>query len=87
MTTTMLLWFFVTNASSYLLMCEDHTQARFRGSRVPHKTFFVLAFMGGALGIAAAMYRKCHKKNNPSFFISVIVLLFINIVMYTYLLH
>ncbi|MNY71835.1 hypothetical protein D3C86_2102660 [compost metagenome] len=68
-------------------MSEDKNKARKRRERVPEKTLFLLAAMGGALGVLIAMYRKRHKTRHMSFRIGIPLLLLLNIFLYSYFLR
>ncbi|MDQ0195788.1 DUF1294 domain-containing protein [Paenibacillus wynnii] len=80
-------WFVVINIIGYVVMSEDKNKARKRRQRVPEKTLFLLAGMGGALGVLIAMYRKRHKTRHTSFRIGVPLLLLLNILLYSYFLR
>ncbi|WP_151736685.1 DUF1294 domain-containing protein ['Paenibacillus yunnanensis' Narsing Rao et al. 2020] len=82
-----LLWFVIINVIGYVVMAEDKDKARKRRDRVPEKTLFLLAFMGGALGVLIAMYRKRHKTRHASFRIGIPLLLLLNFVLYGYFLQ
>ncbi|AIQ50590.1 DUF1294 domain-containing protein [Paenibacillus sp. FSL R7-0331] len=82
-----LIWFMLINIIAYVVMSEDKNKARARRDRVPEKTLFLLAFMGGALGILIAMYRKRHKTRHTSFRIGIPLLLLLNILLYGYFLR
>jgi uncharacterized membrane protein YsdA (DUF1294 family) len=82
-----MVWFAVINMIGYLVMSEDKNKARSRRQRVPEKTLFLLAAMGGALGVLVAMYRKRHKTRHTSFRIGIPLLLLLNVVLYSYFLR
>lgn len=86
MSTALWIWFFVINMVGYLVMSEDKKRAQKRRDRVPEKTLFLLAAIGGSLGVIIAMYRKRHKTRHVSFRLGIPVLLFINAVLYGYFL-
>ncbi len=81
------MWFVVINIIGYVVMSEDKNKARKRRERVPEKTLFLLAAMGGALGVLIAMYRKRHKTRHMSFRIGIPLLLLLNIFLYSYFLR
>jgi len=83
----LMLWFVVINIIGYVVMSEDKNKARKRQQRVPEKTLFLLAAMGGALGVLTAMYRKRHKTRHLSFRIGIPLLLLLNILLYGYFLR
>lgn len=68
-------------------MSGDKDKARKRRDRVPEKTLFLLAAIGGALGVLAAMYVRRHKTRHISFVVGIPVLLVLNAVLYGYLLR
>ncbi|OMD34916.1 DUF1294 domain-containing protein [Paenibacillus odorifer] len=86
MVKVIMLWFVVINIIGYVVMSEDKIKARKRRERVPEKTLFLLAAMGGALGVLIAMYRKRHKTRHMSFRIGIPLLLLLNIFLYSYFL-
>lgn len=86
MRTGIILWFVFINVVAYLVMSEDKRRAQKRRDRVPERTLFLLAAIGGSLGILIAMYRKRHKTRHASFTIGVPVLLFVNAILYGYFL-
>ncbi|MGV2686974.1 DUF1294 domain-containing protein, partial [Clostridium perfringens] len=69
---------------AYLVMSEDKRRARMGRDRVPERTLFLLAAIGGALGVWIAMYRKRHKTRHLSFKLGVPLLLVVNVALYTY---
>jgi uncharacterized membrane protein YsdA (DUF1294 family) len=79
-----LIWFIFINAVGYLIMSEDKRRARNRRDRVPERTLFLLAAIGGALGVLIAMYRKRHKTRHLSFRVGIPLLLFVNAVLYAF---
>ncbi len=84
MITALWIWFIIINMVGYLVMSEDKKRAQKRRDRVPEKTLFLLAAIGGSLGVIIAMYRKRHKTRHTSFRIGIPILLFINAVLYGY---
>lgn len=88
MSNALWIWFIIINMVGYLVMSEDKKRAQKRRDRdrVPEKTLFLLAAIGGSLGVIIAMYRKRHKTRHASFRLGIPVLLFINAVLYGYFL-
>ncbi|MGF7047572.1 uncharacterized membrane protein YsdA (DUF1294 family) [Paenibacillus sp. DS2015] len=84
MRTALWIWFIFINMVGYLVMSEDKKRAQRRRDRVPEKTLFLLAAMGGSLGVLIAMYRKRHKTRHLSFRFGIPALLFVNAVLYGY---
>ncbi|MFD1773609.1 DUF1294 domain-containing protein [Paenibacillus rhizophilus] len=81
------IWFAIINIIGYIVMSEDKDKARGRRERVPEKTLFLLAAIGGALGVMTAMYRRRHKTRHLSFVIGIPVLVLLNVLMYSYFLQ
>ncbi len=81
------IWFIIINLIGYFVMSEDKRKARRRQERTPERTLFLLALIGGALGVLIAMYRWRHKTKHLSFVVGIPVLLFINAVLYVYFLR
>lgn len=71
------------NALAFILMGVDKYQAIKRSWRVPESRFFVLAFIGGAVGIYLGMHCFRHKTKHPSFFIGIPSSLIVYILVYT----
>jgi len=80
----LIVWFIFINAVAYLVMSEDKRRARLGRDRVPERTLFLLAAIGGAFGVWIAMYRKRHKTRHLSFKVGVPLLLVVNVALYTY---
>lgn len=80
-------WFAIINIIGYIVMSEDKDKARSRKERVPEKTLFLLAAIGGALGVLTAMYRRRHKTRHLSFVVGIPALLLLNVLMYSYFLQ
>ncbi|WP_223068874.1 DUF1294 domain-containing protein [Paenibacillus caui] len=80
-------WFVFINLIAYLVMSDDKRRARERRERIPERTLFLLAAIGGALGILIAMYKKRHKTRHGSFVFGIPLLLFLNAALYTYFLR
>ncbi|MEF7441611.1 DUF1294 domain-containing protein [Paenibacillus lautus] len=80
----LIVWFIFINAVAYLVMSDDKRRARLGRDRVPERTLFLLAAIGGALGVWIAMYRKRHKTRHLSFKVGVPLLLVVNVALYTY---
>lgn len=86
MKTGVLIWFAIINVIAYLVMSDDKRRAKQRKERIPERTLFLLAAIGGAMGILLAMNRKRHKTKHASFVVGVPLLLLLNAFLYGYFL-
>ncbi|GGO06900.1 DUF1294 domain-containing protein [Saccharibacillus kuerlensis] len=73
----------VLNIAAYIVMASDKRRTKKGRRRVPERTLFTWAFVGGALGIWAAMRKKRHKTQHASFRFGVPALLLFNIAIYS----
>jgi len=77
--------YLLMNMISYQVMAADKVRAKKHKQRVPERTLFTLAALGGGLGSMLAMQRKRHKTKHLSFRIGMPLLLFVNLMVYGYL--
>ncbi|CAM4197496.1 DUF1294 domain-containing protein [Saccharibacillus endophyticus] len=75
-------WLLVLNIIAYAVMASDKRRAKRSKRRVPERTLFTWAAVGGALGIWIAMRSKRHKTQHNSFRFGVPALLLLNIAVY-----
>ncbi len=54
-------WLIIINIIAFAIWCADKALARRGGRRVPEKTLFLLAIIGGSAGSIAAMHIARHK--------------------------
>ena len=64
---TVLLWLAAINAAGFLLMGVDKWKARRGAWRIPEKTLFLTALLGGAAGTIAGMRCFRHKTRHWQF--------------------
>ena len=67
MTTYILLWVLVWSILAFALMGIDKWRAASRGWRLPEKTLFITAALGGSLGAILGMQLFRHKTQHWSF--------------------
>lgn len=68
---------------AFLLMGWDKRRAKQRGKRrVPEKQLFLLAAVGGAIGVWAGMKTWRHKTQHRSFTVGIPYLIAVNILVY-----
>lgn len=75
----------IINIVSLLLMFVDKIKAKKRKSRIPEKTFFTLALLGGSIGVYLGMYFFNHKTRHSSFTLGIPVIIIIQILLLGYL--
>ena len=71
--------YFLLNLYAFILMGRDKYFARKNKWRIPEAWLFLLAFIGGALGVWLGMQVFRHKTKQKRFVYGIPALLFINI--------
>jgi uncharacterized membrane protein YsdA (DUF1294 family) len=66
-----LLYIAIINGIGLLLIRRDKSQSRKNGWRVAEKHLFLIAALGGSLGVWAGMYRYRHKTKHLSFVLGI----------------
>lgn len=64
---TVFAWLAVINAAGFLLMGLDKWKARRGAWRIPEKTLFTAALLGGTVGVIAGMKLFRHKTRHGQF--------------------
>ncbi|NLY44253.1 MAG: DUF1294 domain-containing protein [Clostridiaceae bacterium] len=72
---------FLWNFTTFLMMGMDKYKARKSGKRISEKTFFISAFLFGAVGIMLGMYIFRHKTKHLSFRVLVPIAVTINFIL------
>jgi uncharacterized membrane protein YsdA (DUF1294 family) len=72
--TLLFCWLVAVGLAGFALMGFDKRRARTGGRRLPERTFYELALIGGALGIVAGAF-VFHHKTSKALFFGVIVIL------------
>lgn len=62
-----LIYLATVNLVAFYLMGKDKKKARTRGSRIPEKTLFLWAIVGGSIGSVVGMQHFRHKTRHMSF--------------------
>ena len=62
-----LLYLLLINAAAFLLMLVDKVKARKNRWRIPERTLFGSALLGGSIGAILGMYTFRHKTKHLSF--------------------
>ena len=73
------------NAAGLIIMLVDKRKAVKKRWRIPEKTMFTLAFLGGSLGIYASMQLFRHKTKQAKFAIGVPVILSVQILIFLFM--
>lgn len=68
----------IMNVSGFVMMGRDKKLARSKGRRIPEKTLFWLAAIGGAVGVGAGMRTFRHKTKHASFQWGIPLLILLN---------
>ncbi|GAB3803954.1 DUF1294 domain-containing protein [Virgibacillus kimchii] len=83
---SMLLFYIIAvNVLVFIIMGVDKRKAVKRKYRVPERTFWMLAALGGSLGVMFGMNFHRHKTRHTSFKIGMPIMLVLNIVLAGYL--
>ena len=69
----------IINLIAYLLMAMDKSRARKHQWRIPEKTLFLSAILGGSIGAIAGMYTFHHKTRHWYFVIGMPAILIVQI--------
>lgn len=75
-----IIWCSVMSFACFMAMGIDKLKARAKKWRIPERTLFLLAAMGGALGGMLGMLAFRHKTKHKSFVIGMPLLLLLNII-------
>lgn len=82
-----LLYLLIINAASFLLMLIDKQKARKKQWRIPERTLFLSAILGGSIGTLGGMYAFRHKTKHLSFTLGIPVILMVQIAIFIYIFH
>lgn len=72
----------LVNIVAFSLMGIDKKKAKKKEYRIPEKTLFMWAVLGGSVGSLAGMYLFRHKTKHPSFQIGMPLILLIHIYLF-----
>ena len=71
----------IINLIAFLLMAMDKSRARKHHWRIPEKTLFLSAILGGSIGAIAGMYTFHHKTRHWYFVIGMPAILILQVVL------
>ena len=75
-----LLYLLLINAAAFLLMLVDKLKAKKNRWRIPERTLFGSALLGGSIGALCGMYTFRHKTKHLKFTVGVPVILVLQLV-------
>ncbi len=64
----LIIYLFLINALSFLLMLIDKQKAKKNKWRIPESTLLAVALLGGSMGTLFGMFILWHKIKKPTFF-------------------
>ena len=82
----LLIYFLIVNIVAFLFAGYDKNLAIRKKRRIPENTLFLLATIGGSIGLLLAMLVFRHKTSKSSFIIKFGVIFIIQIVVFVFLL-
>ena len=77
--TILLIWVLVWTLIAFALMGIDKWKARHDSRRIPEKTLFLSAILGGSVGSLAGMYLFRHKTKHLSFTVGMPLILAVQV--------
>ncbi len=80
-----LIYLLLVNAAGFLLMLLDKQKARKKKWRIPERTLFLAAALGGSIGCLIGMYTFRHKTKHKRFTIGIPLILIAQIALALYL--
>jgi len=80
MTKLILLYLLIINALGFLLMLVDKYKAKKNLWRIPEKTLFAAALLGGSIGSLLGMYAVRHKTQHKTFTLGMPLILALQVV-------
>ena len=77
--TVLLIWVLAWTLIAFILMGVDKWKAVHESWRIPEKTFFLSAILGGSVGSLAGMYLFRHKTKHLSFTVGMPLILAVQV--------
>ena len=78
-TLIILIWLAGVNLTAFLMMDMDKKRAKAKKRRIPEKTLFVTAILGGSIGAMLGMWTFRHKTKHRSFLYGMPVILLLQL--------
>lgn len=82
--TNLIIYYLILSTIGFMLCSLDKYLATKHYYRISEKTFFILAYLGGAFGIICAMYMWRHKTIKKSFKNKIFLGFLINILLFLF---
>ena len=79
--TILLIWVLVWTLIAFALMGIDKWKAQHDSQRIPEKTLFLSAILGGSVGSLAGMYLFRHKTKHLSFTVGLPLILAVQVIL------
>ena len=76
----LLLYLLIINAAGFILMLVDKFKAKKNLWRIPEKTLFLVAALGGSIGSLLGMYTFRHKTQHQTFTLGMPLILAVQVV-------
>lgn len=83
----LLIYLAVMNVAGFFLMGIDKGRARRHSWRIPEATLFLMALLGGSVGVHAAMYVFRHKTRHISFVVGIPAIFILQVALMIFLLY
>ncbi|MBQ9658859.1 MAG: DUF1294 domain-containing protein [Clostridia bacterium] len=80
-----LIYFIIINCIGFLSMLIDKQKAKKGAWRIPEKTLFIIAILGGSIGSIFGMYSFRHKTKKLKFSVGIPVIIVLQIMLILYL--
>ena len=80
-----IIYILIINIFAFFSMCIDKYKAKHHKWRIPEKTLFVFALLGGSIGSILGMYTFRHKTKHTYFVIGMPAILIIQLALLVYL--
>lgn len=80
------IYLLLINALGFALMCIDKHKAKQNLWRIPEKTLFAVALLGGSLGCLCGMYAVRHKTKHLQFVIGLPLIMGVQLIVLLFLL-
>lgn len=77
----------IVNLAAFIMTGTDKYKARRKKWRISEKSFFILGLLGGGIGVLLGMSAFHHKTKHLKFTLGIPAVVFINIIIFIYILY